>query len=41
MVSAQFFVDVWPVFPQTVFSCRGSGGVGKDAGGPVPPRPEF
>jgi len=29
------------IIPQTVFSCRGSGGVGKDAGGPVPPPREF
>ena len=29
------------VVPQTVFSCRGSGGLGKDAGCVVPPRPEF
>ena len=29
------------IIPQTVFSCGGSGGFGKDAGGPVSPRPEF
>ena len=27
--------------PQTVFSCRGSGGVGKDAGCVVPPPREY
>ena len=32
---------IYLYIPQTVFSCRGSGGVGKDAGGPVPPPREF
>jgi len=32
---------IYIYIPQTVFSCRGSGGFGKDAGGRVPPPREF